>query len=242
VSDKAANWLVQNRQGTGTWGATQATALALAALSTHAEQSRAPRENGQLFLEVNGKLVGQLKYKADQTGALSIDGWEEALEEGDNKIVLRQEGGSPLPFTVDVSWKALNPASEPGAELSLETSLDKAELQMGETTRLTAVINNRVDRIVPSPIARIGLPAGLEAQTWQLEQLQERGDIAFFETRPREVTLYWDGIHLEGTHEVNLDLVAMVPGTFTGPASSAYPYYNDDEKAWDNGLKVAIGH
>lgn len=39
---------------------------------------------------------------------------------------------------------------------------------------------------------------------------------------------------------MNLDLVAAVPGTFTGPASSAYPYYNDDEKAWDGGLKVTI--
>ena len=93
---------------------------------------------------------------------------------------------------------------------------------------------------MPSPIARIGLPAGLEAQTWQLEQLQERGEIAFFETRPREVTLYWDGIHEDEVHEVVLDLVAQVPGSFTAPASSAYPYYNDDEKAWDAGLKVEI--
>jgi hypothetical protein len=64
--------------------------------------------------------------------------------------------------------------------------------------------------------------------------------IAFFETRPREVTLYWQGVHASDAHEVGLDLVAMVPGVFTAPASSAYPYYNDDDKAWQRGAQVRI--
>lgn len=241
AADASAKWLVENRQGAGTWGATQATALALAALTKHAEVNTAPRSSGTLWVEVNGKRVGTIDYTADQTEPLVIDGWEDALKQGDNQIVLRHAGGEPLPFTVDVSWTALNPASTPGAELALTTALDKDELRMGETTRLTATVQNQAGRIVPSPIARIGLPAGLEAQTWQLEQLQERGEIAFFETRPREVTIYWDGLHDGDSHEVELDLVAFVPGAFTGPASSAYPYYNDDEKAWDAGLQVAIG-
>ena len=154
--------------------------------------------------------------------------------------MLRQESGEPLPYTLDVAWTSITPDSSPGAELSLTTSLSETELAMGDTVRLTATIDNQTGRIVPSPIARIGLPAGLEAQMWQLEQLQERGEIAFFETRPREVTLYWDGLHEADAHVVVLDLVAAVAGTFTGPASSAYPYYNDDEKAWDAGLKVEI--
>ncbi len=37
-----------------------------------------------------------------------------------------------------------------------------------------------------------------------------------------------------------LDLVAQVPGTFTGPASQAYLYYTDDKKHWAPGLKVAV--
>ncbi len=239
-ADKAASWLIENRQGPGTWGATQATALALDALTTHAEVNKVPRSGGELFVEVNGEPMGTLIYTAEQTEPLQIDGWEAALHEGSNDIVLRHKGGEPLPFTVEVAWTSIEPTSAPGAELSLETSLNAKTAGMGDTVRLTATIENQTNRIVPSPIARIGLPAGLEAQTWQLKQLQDRGEIAFFETRLREVTLYWDGIHKGGEHTVNLDLTAMVPGTFTGPASSAYPYYNDDEKAWDGGLVVTI--
>jgi alpha-2-macroglobulin-like protein len=239
-SDKAATWLIENRQHGGTWGATQATALALAALTTHAQTASVPNSDGVLSVEVNGKRVGTLEYRADQTTALTIDGWEDALKEGQNQIILRHDGDTPLPFSVDVAWKAITPFSDPGAELTLQTRLDRTSMSMGETARLTATIDNRTDRIVPSPIARIGLPAGLEAQTWQLEEMQERGEIAFFELRPREVTIYWDGIHIDQSHDVDLDLVALVPGEFTGPASSAYPYYNDDEKAWDNGMQMVI--
>jgi hypothetical protein len=139
-----------------------------------------------------------------------------------------------------VQWTAVNPTSAPGAELRLTTALDRATAPMGETVRLTARLENRTGKVVPSPIARIGLPAGLEPQLWQLKELQERGVVAFYETRPREVTLYWDGQHGDEVHEVNLDLLAAVPGTFTGPASSAWPYYDDDEKSWAGGLEVAI--
>ncbi len=239
-ADRGAAWLVEHRQGPGTWGATQATALALGALTAHADQARRPKTGGRLSVEVNGRPVGSLDYAPDASGPLVIEGLEGALRAGENVVVLRHPEGEPLPFTVDVRWTALTPASEPGAELSVTTSLDRARAKMGETVRLTATIANRTDGVVPSPIARIGLPAGLEAQTWQLEELQDRGVIAFFETRPREVTLYWDGVHRGAAHEVKLDLLAAVPGTFTGPASGAWPYYDDDEKAWAAGLGVDI--
>lgn len=240
AADRAAGWLIDNRQGAGTWGATQATALALSALTTHAEVSKVPRTGGELSIEVNGRSMGTLVYTAEQSEPLVLQGWADALKPGHNDIALTHAGGEPLPFTVEVAWTAIEPTSAPGAELALQTELSERKAGMGETVRLTATVDNRTDRIVPSPIARIGLPAGLEAQTWQLKQLQDRGQVAFFETRPREVTLYWDGIKPSEQHEVHLDLVASGPGRFTGPASSAYPYYNDDEKAWAPGLEVAV--
>lgn len=238
--DRAAGWLVDNRRGTGSWGATQATALALQALTQHAERTRRPRVGGEVSVEVNGQVVGTLRYQADEDAPLVVDGWEEHLRAGDNRIVLRQASGEPLPYTVDIAWTSVTPDSSPEAELALSTTLSEAEVPLGETVRLTARIDNQTERIVPSPIARIGLPAGLEAQTWQLQQLKDRGEIAFFETREREVTLYWDGLRADQVHEVALDLVAAVPGSFTGPASSAYPYYNDDDQAWSDGLRVSV--
>jgi hypothetical protein len=240
--DQAAEWLVNARQGQGTWGATQATALALGALTRHAEVNTRPRTGGELTVEVNGTEVATVAFEADQQAPIEVTGLEDVLRQGDNRIVLRQKSGEPLPYTIDVQWHTNTPTSDPGAELSVTTHLDRQTVPMGETVRMTAKIGNRTDDVVHSPIARIGLPAGLEAQTWQLEQLQERGVIAFFETRPREVTLYWEGLHKDDAHQIALDLVAAIPGQYTGPATSAYPYYDDDEKAWDRALAIAITH
>jgi hypothetical protein len=240
AADKAAAWLVANRQGVGSWGATQATALALGALTRHADESRRPRTGGTVAIEVNGVVAGSVTYSADTTEPIALTGWEGALRAGSNEVVVRQVSGAPLPYTVNVAWTSTDPFSSEGAELDLTTRLDRATARMGETVRLTARLENRTGAVVPSPIARIGLPAGLEASTKQLEDLQKRGAFAFFETRPREVVVYWDGQHADEVHEVSLDLAARVPGTFTGPASSAYPYYDDDEKSWAGGLVVTI--
>ena len=56
--------------------------------------------------------------------------------------------------------------------------------------------------------------------------------IAFFETRAREVILYFRDMKPGEVKKVAIDLVATVPGTYTGPASSAYLYYNDTDKSW----------
>ncbi len=239
-ADSAVEWILGQRRGVGSWGATQATALALDALTTHAEVNKRPRTDGVLEVEVNGEVVGTKRYTADHDGAIVIDGWEEHLQKGDNDVVLRQVKGEPLPFTVDVSWSTLLPSSDPGAELTLSTELADDRIDLGDTVRLTTTVGNTTGDVVPSPIARVGLPAGLVAQPWQLDELKERGVIAFYELRPREVTLYWDGIHADEQHRVALDLVAEVAGTFTAPASTAYPYYDDDEPVWVAGSRVEI--
>jgi len=239
-ADRSIEWLLGARRGVGSWGATQATALALDALTTHAELNKRPRTDGVMQVIVNGEVAGTLEYSADHQDALVLDGWEDVLVQGDNEVILRQLEGASMPFTVDVSWTSITPDSDPGAELTLSTELADDAVSMGDTVRLTTTLGNATDDVVPSPIARIGLPAGLEAQTWQLDELKERGVIAFYELRPREVTLYWDGIHADEQHRVALDLQALVPGRFTAPASTAYPYYDDDEPVWVAGSKVEI--
>jgi alpha-2-macroglobulin-like protein len=111
---------------------------------------------------------------------------------------------------------------------------------MGETVRLNAVISNRTANGQPMTLARLGLPGGLAFQNWQLKELREKGQIAFFETRAREVILYFRDLKPSEVKTIGIDLVAAVPGRYTGPASSAYLYYNDAAKHWAAPLAVSI--
>ena len=111
---------------------------------------------------------------------------------------------------------------------------------MGETVSLLATLENRQKQPLPDTLLRLGLPAGLSPQDWQLEQLAERGEVALVETRPREVTLYLDGLAAKERREFSLELSADIPGSSTGPASCAYLYYSDEHKAWAEGLVLNV--
>ena len=89
-------------------------------------------------------------------------------------------------------------------------------------------------------LAVLGLPAGLEPRTEQLDDLKKAKTIDYYELRPREVILYWRALAPRRAIPLNLDLIAEIPGQFTGPASRAYLYYTPERKHWVEPLKVEI--
>lgn len=52
--------------------------------------------------------------------------------------------------------------------------------------------------------------------------------------------LYWRSFGPSAKKDVELDLLAQVPGTHEAPASSAYLYYTAEDKAWAAPVKVTV--
>ena len=110
---------------------------------------------------------------------------------------------------LDEQWRAVT------------TQLDKPEIKLGESVKLRAHIENTTAAGQPMTLARVGIPGGLTFQTWQLKELRDKGAIDFYETRPREVILYWRAMAPSAKKDIALDLLAAVPGHYAAPASSA---------------------
>ena len=51
---------------------------------------------------------------------------------------------------------------------------------------------------------------------------------------------YWRSLAPKRKVELKLDLVAEIPGRYTGPASRAYLYYTAEQKQWADPLSVEI--
>jgi hypothetical protein len=235
---RAARYLGQARQGSWGWGGTQATVLALEALSVISQGTGV--SPGRVEVHVDGVLVGTVQYTGEERRGATLDlsPW---LGPGSHTITLSREGSGPaLPYTVEATWRREQPRDAAGAPLALETQLSSAAVSQGESVRLLATVHNTSTKGVASPIARLGLPAGVRAETWQLEALRDQGKISFFETRPREVTLYWEEMGPGAQHEVALDLVAEIPGTFSAPPSQVHPYYDTDARSWAAGGTLTI--
>jgi hypothetical protein len=232
---RAIEWLDAHRGGRGSWGSTQSTVLALKAQTAWAEKSRLMAEDGVAVLVVNGREAARVPFDKGRRDAIVLDDLASSLIAGGNTLELRLEGGAAkakMPYAIAVEYRAARPPASPEAKVAVTTRLASSTVKLGEGVKLRAHVENQSDGGVPMTLARVGLPGGLVFQTWQLKELRDKGLIDFYETRPREVILYWRALPPRAVKDIDLDLLASTPGTYTGPASSAYLYYTDEHRSW----------
>ncbi len=228
---KAVEWLDKNRSGVGGFGSTQSTVLALKAMAEYAKAARRTKASGVVVVKVNGKQAGRIAYEEGHQGALEFDlgGF---IGTGKNVVEIELDSKEPLPYSLLATWGSTVPAASPEAKVLMETSIAKNHLSMGENVRMNVKVRNATAKGIPMALARVGLPGGLTFQTWQLKELRDKKLIDFYETREREVILYFRSMAPSKVIEIPLELQARVPGTYTAPASRSYLYYTDEHKHW----------
>jgi hypothetical protein len=225
----------------GRYGSTQSTVLALRAIVTYDKLRAKPKAPGKVRLYVDGQSIGDwADFTPATTGAIKLPDLSELLTPGDHKLELRMEGGAPMPYSIAVNYNAIKPASSNHCKLDLKVSLAQTKLTEGNATEANVTVTNKEKAVVPTPVAIIGLPGGLEPRHDQLKELVKKGKIDAYEVRGREVVLYWRTLDAEAKVDIPLSLIAAVPGTYTGPASRTYLYYTDENKQWVDGLAVEI--
>ncbi len=237
---RAVEWMMKHRGSYGQWGATQATVLSLKAFLAYMDATKKTQGPGSVIVQVNGKVLKSVSYEAGHKDPIVIDGLGTLMTKGKNEVRLLVDGKDALPYTLGVRFHSNRPATSPDAVVDLKVSLEKRVAKMGEAVRATAVIKNKTSTGQPMTLARVGIPGGLVYQDWQLKKLREDKKIAFYETRAREVILYFRDLGPSDEKQIPIDLVAQIPGTYEGPASSAYLYYTDEHKSWADGLKIDI--
>ena len=116
----------------------------------------------------------------------------------------------------------LLPRSTADSPISLTTKLLSDKLAEGQSTNIMVTVTNQRAESVGMVVAIIGLPGGLEARYEKLNELVASKTIDFYESKGREVVLYWRGMAANAKRELSIEVVAAVPGSYTGPASRAY--------------------
>ena len=235
----SVDWLNAHRGGYGEWSNTQATVLGLKALTAYTEHARQMQASGTATLLINGKAAGTIKFEKGRRDALVWNDLRQ-LVPGKNTIELELDGQAALPYSIAIEYRSALPQTSPDAKITVATELLKNTGKMGDGITLRAKVENKTAEGVPMTLARIGIPGGMVFQTWQLKELRDKGLIDFYETRPREVILYWRALPPSAKKEVDLNLLASTPGAYEAPASSAYLYYTDEDKTWTEPVRVTI--
>lgn len=238
-AERATEYLLTACKG-GRFGSTQSTILALKAIVAWDAAHAGPGSGGGVDVLVDGQLVSSAQFSADQREPIVLPGFEAALTPGERRVEVALTGGRPMPYSLQVRYHARTPASAPGCKVRLATALARDEVREGEAVDLEVGLVNLADEEVPMTVAIVGLPGGLEARADQLKELVKEGKIDFFETRGRDVVLYFRGLAARARRVVTLSLVAAVPGRYTGAASRAYLYYTDEDKHWAAPLQLTV--
>jgi uncharacterized protein YfaS (alpha-2-macroglobulin family) len=241
-AQKGLQWIVESNKS-GRFGSTQSTVLALRSIVAYDNANAKPKAPGRIVLSVDGKNVGApVAFTASKQGALIMPDFTSSLAPGKHTAELKMEDGSSMPFSISVKYNSLLPESAREAQVGLQVVLKDSQIQEGSVTEAIVSIANKSDQPIPTPVAIVGIPGGLEVRHDQLKELVKAGKIDAYEVNGREVVLYWRYLKAKDKFDIPLSLVAAIPGTYTGPASRAYLYYTDEFKNWAPGLKVNITH
>lgn len=73
-------------------------------------------------------------------------------------------------------------------------------------------------------------------------RLKERGEIAFFEIRGKSLIVYWESVPNGFTFEMDIPMIASMPGTYHAAASYVYEYYDKDNVFWIKGLDLVVNN
>ena len=242
--EASMRWLTTVCEG-GRFGSTQSTVLALRAIVAYDAARARPEAPGRVRVVVDGQPVGDwvafgVDGGAKGGGAIALPDVSELLTTGSHRIALQMEDGAALPYGVTVRWHSDVPDSSAACRVDLATTLSSEELVEGDVAEAYATVTNRTEEQLPTVVAIIGLPGGLEPRHDRLKELKDAGAIDAWEVRGREVIVYWRGMKPAEERTVAVSLVAAVPGTYAGPASRAYEYYGDEHKVWAKPLEIQI--
>lgn len=211
------------------YGATQATVLALQAIVEYSKLTNtATKESPVLF------TVNQQRANEGQPVAAS-------LKEGNNAFgVTYEKDAKAIPYHLQVSYNTYTPPNSDKAELLLTTTIRNTQPKVGETTRMEIEVNNVKQTLQPMAIAKIGIPAGLSVQPWQLKEIMEKHQVAYYEIFDNYLVFYWMGFRGGETKKIQLDLKAEIPGVYRAKASNTYLYYTPEYKHWNEGIEVNV--
>ena len=238
--ERGLKWIVESNKN-GRFGSTQSTILALRSIIAYDAARARPKAPGRLVLTIDGKPVGTpVSFTADTKGAVVMPEFGRELAPGKHTVALRMEGGSEMPFSMSVKYHSTLPDSSEKTQVGIQVKLRNEQVTEGGITEAAVTITNKSDQAIPTPVAIVGIPGGLEVRHDQLKELVKSGRIDAYEVLGREVVLYWRFLKAKDTFDIPISLVAAIPGSYTGPASRAYLYYTDEFKNWAQGLKVTI--
>ncbi|KFF06009.1 TonB-dependent receptor plug domain-containing protein [Flavobacterium reichenbachii] len=227
---------IQSSKSVYGFGSTQATALALKAITEFTKIATYTKPLNNPTLNLNQQPIGV--SAKDKDGNVVLKNLN--VNAGKNNFSIQIPAESSLPYLFYVQYQTYKPNNSKECKLILKTKSLANKVKISETARVEIEVQNNSNYQLSNPIARIGIPGGLTPEPWQLKELVEKNVVDYYEIFGSELVLYFRKLNPKETRKINIDLKAIVPGNYRAIASSAYLYYENEHKNWNQGIEIEV--
>jgi len=197
-------------------------------------------EKPEGLVTVNGHQE-EKSFEAVENGILKIDQLEDFITSGEQEVEVKfLNAPSNIPFTFDVNYFTSIPRVHPNCPLKITTTVPQSQLKLGDNLRLSVTVKNTIDQQLPMTTALVGIPSGASVQPWQLKEIMEREEVAYYEIFDHYLVFYWRHFKAKEEKVITLDLKTAFAGTFESAPACVYLYYTDEERYWTRGERVGV--
>jgi len=233
---KSLAWITSKKNGSGNWGTTQATIMALRALLSASEESGSDA-HGTADVLLNGKKVASLEVNTENNDLFHQFILPPSSADRDNEIEIRFSGEGGLAYQIAGRYFAPWQQAATPEPLAIEVKYDRTRLAQDEVVTGTATIRNNLDKTAKMVMVDLGIPPGFELLSEDLQKMVERTAgsksqrLEKFNMTAAQAILYFDSIAPRDSFEVRYRLRAKYPIHAQGFASRVYEYYDPNVNA-----------
>mgnify|MGYP003946881429 FL=1 len=209
------------------FGNTQATALALEALSNYLGYFQSKDKNQSYTVWLDGKMILELATSDSKQRHKSLMVAEGLLKTGKHTVQVKCGLAKQLPFSFEFKWlEQVDKVEHP--ELVLDYTFSKNEITQSDEIFASIELTNRTNQDKPQTVAVIKIPSGLSFSMEELRYLKKEGLYDYFESSKDELVFYFLGLEANATKTIPLSLKPVINGRFAPAESYVYQYYTPE--------------
>jgi hypothetical protein len=234
----ALNWLIAQKDASGTWHSTQATVLALKALLAGTEMAETQR---RIEVRWDNDEPREIVVSADQADVLQQIDLSSGLTPGQHWLSIVEKDDSATVYQVAFRYHVPGTADKAKPDpIAIDEDYDRNELTIGDTVTAHATVRNQMQQTAPMLLVDLPIPAGFVPVSDDFQDMVAAGTIAKFQVQARSVLVYLRGLESMKTLKLSYRLRATMPVKVAVPPARVYEYYNRDRSGASRGSRFTV--
>lgn len=236
-AQEAINYIAGQRGAMGGYGSTQDTVMAFQAITEAA--LKATRDiNASVDLFVDGDLFRTFTINQDNFDLLQ----SAEIPAGSAQALLRLTGDTSIGYQVARHYNMPGDNVPPPHNMLISVDYETEHIAVDDIVDVNVTLNyTGLREKTNMVIADVGVPTGFAVVQASLDRLIEAGTVSRTEVAIRKVILYLDELTQDTPVTFTFQVKALFPIKASAVSSTAYDYYETDDKGIDGGTPITIG-